>query len=188
MNCQARYEKTKELKLCFCCLAGKHAVKDCTYKAYRVKSCSRWHHRLLHRELKARQKESGMANPRQKAEANSVFCSLKSSGIRPVVPVTIQFKKKQESTLKFCYSGASLSFIDKTLAEKLTAYSVENDMNVTGFHGTNDKKCKQLTMGIRGNSKSNTHHKTISLHSSKHRRPNKDLQVSGVQTCLSPEE
>ena len=105
-----------------------------------------------------------MANPRQKAEANSVFCSLKSSGIRPVVPVTIQFKKKQESTLKFCDSGASLSFIDKTLAEKLNACSDENDMNMTGFHGTNDMKCKQLTMGIRGYFKSKTHHKTVYTH------------------------
>ena len=31
MTCQARCEKAKELKFCFCCLAGKHVVKDCTY-------------------------------------------------------------------------------------------------------------------------------------------------------------
>ena len=40
MTCQARYEKAKELKLCFCCLAEKHVVKDCTYKACGVKGCN----------------------------------------------------------------------------------------------------------------------------------------------------
>ena len=44
MTCQARYEKVKELKPCFCCLAGKHVVKDCTYKACGVKGCNRRHH------------------------------------------------------------------------------------------------------------------------------------------------
>ena len=81
MTCQARSEKTKELKLCFCCLAGKHVVKDCTYKACGVKGCSRRHHRLLHREANERPKESGVEDPQRKAEANSAFCSLKSSGI-----------------------------------------------------------------------------------------------------------
>ena len=59
MTCKARYEKAKELKICFCCLAGKHVVKDCTYRADGVKGCNRQHHRLLHREAKERQKESG---------------------------------------------------------------------------------------------------------------------------------
>ena len=63
MTCQARYEKVKELKLCFCCLAGKHAVKDCTYKACGVKGCNWRHHRLLHRETNERQKGSGPEDP-----------------------------------------------------------------------------------------------------------------------------
>ena len=113
MTCQAEYEKAKELKLCFCCLAGKHVVKDCTYKACGVKGCSRRHHRLLHREANERPKESGVEDPQRKAEANSAFGSLKSSGILPVIPVIIQVGKRQESTLALCDSGASPSFIDK---------------------------------------------------------------------------
>ena len=41
LNCQERYEKAKELKICFCCLAGKHFVKDCTYKPCGVDGCIR---------------------------------------------------------------------------------------------------------------------------------------------------
>ena len=69
MICQARYEKVKKLKLCFCCLAGKHVAKDCTYKACRVKGCNRRHPLETH----DRQKESGPEDPQQKAEANSVL-------------------------------------------------------------------------------------------------------------------
>ena len=89
MNCQARYEKAKELKLCFCCLAGKHIVKDCTYKACGVKGCIRRHHRLLHRETSGQPKENRAEDPQQREEASSAFCSLKSSGILPVIPVTV---------------------------------------------------------------------------------------------------
>ena len=99
MTCQARYEKGKELKLCYCCLAGKHVVKDCTYKACGFKGCSRLNHQLLHREGNERQKESGQDDPRERAEANSAFCSLKSSEILPVIPVIIQVGKRQEPTL-----------------------------------------------------------------------------------------
>ena len=122
MTCQARYEKANELNFCFGCLARKHVVKDFTYKACGVKSSSRRHHRLLHREANERQKESGSEDPQQKTEANSAFCLLKSRGILPVVPVIVQIGKKQESTLALCDSGASLSFINKELADKLNAH------------------------------------------------------------------
>ena len=95
MTCQARYEKVKELKLCFCCLDGKHVVKDCTYKACEVKGCNR---RRL-REANERQKGSRPEDPQQKAEANSAFCSLKSSGILPVIPVIMQVGKKTRINL-----------------------------------------------------------------------------------------
>ena len=91
MTCQARYEKAKVLKLCFCCLAGKHVVKDCTYKACGVKGCRRQLHRLLHRGANERPKESGAEDPQQ--EANSAFCTLKSTGILPVKPIIDQVGK-----------------------------------------------------------------------------------------------
>ena len=164
MTGQARYEKVKELKLCFCCLAGKHVGKDCTYKACGVKGCNRRHHRLLHREANERPKESGVEDPQQKAEANSAFCSLKSSGILPVIPVIIQIGKKQETTLALCDSGASLSFIDKELANKLNAHGEEIDLSVAGIHGTNDVKFERFTLGIRGKGMGDTHHMTVYTH------------------------
>ena len=113
------------------------------------------------RQLK---KESGPEDPQQKAEANSAFCSLKSSGILPVIPVIIQVGKKQESTLALCDSGASLSFIDKTLADKLNVHGEEIDLSVAGIHGTNEVKCERFTVGSRGKAMSDTHHLTVYTH------------------------
>ena len=123
-TCQARYEKAEGFKLQtgFCCLAGKHVVKYCTYKTCRFKCCIRWHHRLLHREANERPKDSGVDDPQQRAEVNSAFCAMKSSGILELIPVIIQLGKRQESTLTLCDSAANLSIIDKELADKLNAY------------------------------------------------------------------
>ena len=119
---------------------------------------------MLHSEVNGRPKDSGVEDPQQKAEANSAFCSLKSSGILLVIPVIIQLGKKQESTLALCDSGASLSFIDKTLADKLNAHGEEIDLGVAGIHGTNDVKCERFTVGIRGKAMSDTHHMTVYNH------------------------
>ena len=139
-------------------------MKDCTYKASRVKGCNRRHHRLLHRKANGQPKNSGVEDPQQKAEANSAFCSLKSSAILQVIPVIIQGGKKQESTLALCESGASLLFIDKTLAEKVNAHGEKIELSVTGIHGTNDVECDRFTLGIRGKTKSDTHHMTVHTH------------------------
>ena len=139
-------------------------VKDCTYKACGVKGCSRRHHRLLHHEANERPNESGMEDPQRKAEANSAFCSLKSSGILPVIPVIIQVGKRQVSTLALCDSGVSLSFIDKKLADKLNAHGEEIDLSVAGKHGTNEVKYERLTVGIRGKTRSDRHHVIVYTH------------------------
>ena len=93
---------------------------------------------------------NGRKEADRKEQPNSAFCLLKSSGILPVIPAIIQLGKRQESTLALCDSGASLSFIDKALAEKLDAHEEEIDASVAGIHGTNDVKCERLTMGSRG--------------------------------------
>ena len=130
-------------------LGWKH-VKNCTYKACGDKGCSRRHHRLLHREANQRPKESRVEDPQRTAEANSAFRSPKSIGILPVIPVIIQVGKRQESSLALCDSGASPSFKDKELADKLNAHGEEVDLSVAGIHGTNEVKCELLTVGIRG--------------------------------------
>ena len=151
MTCQGRYEKAKELKLCFCCLAGKHAVKDCTYKACGVEGCSRRHHQLLHRDANGRPKDSGLEDP----EANSAFCSLESSGSR----------KKASIDLGVVWLRSKPIVHRQDISWKLKAHGEEIDLSVAGIHGTNDVKCEQDTMAIRDKTKGDTHYMTVYTHS-----------------------
>ena len=164
MNCQERYEKAKELKLCFCCLAGKHIVKDCTYKPCGVRGCIKRHHRLLHRDTSGQFEENRSEDSQQREEASSAFCSLKSSEILPVIPVTINIGNKRLSTLALCDSGASLSFIDKTFGAKLNASGEEIDLSIAGIHGTKDVKCEIFIVGIRSKATGTKHHLTVYTH------------------------
>ena len=72
--------------------------------------------------------------------------------------------EKKESTWALCDSGASLSFIDRTLADKLNVHGEEIDQSVAGIHGTNDVKCERFTVGIRGKARTDTHHLTVYTH------------------------
>ena len=90
ITCQARYEKDEELKLGFCCLTEEHVKKDCSYRACGVKGCSTRHHHFLNCEANGRPEEKEPDDPQQKAEVNSAFCFLKSSGNLPVIPGIVQ--------------------------------------------------------------------------------------------------
>ena len=74
MDNKARYEKAKDLKLCFSCLSSKHVIEECTYKPFRVDGCHKRHYRLLHRESSKQSKNDEKKDFQQKAEATSVFC------------------------------------------------------------------------------------------------------------------
>ncbi len=109
-----RYEKVKQLKLCFSCLAGNHRIKDCKARACGVYGCQKRHNRLLHTEQKKENEAKGDKKTAAKDEATAAWCSLKASGILPVVPVTVINGDVKTMTLALCDSGASLSFIDET--------------------------------------------------------------------------
>ena len=74
---------------------------------------------------------------------------MKSSGVLPVVPVTIGSGSKTLKTFALCDSGASLSFVDKSLTKTLKMSGQPVDLNVAGIHGTSDISSKQLRVRIR---------------------------------------
>ena len=70
---------------------------------------------------------------------------MKSSGVLPVIPVTIGSGSK---TLALCYSVASLSFVDERLMKALNLTGQPVDLNVAGIHGTSDISSKRLRVKI----------------------------------------
>ena len=66
--------------------------------------------------------------------------------------------------MALCDFGASLSFKDKELADKLNAHGEEVDLSVAGIPGTNEVKSERLDVGIRGKTRNDTHLMTVYTH------------------------
>ena len=73
---------------------------------------------------------------------------MKSSGVLPVIPVTIGSGSKTLKTFALCDSGASLSFVDESLIKTLNLTGQPVDLNVAGIHGTSDISSKRLLVRI----------------------------------------
>ena len=144
MNVEERGQKAKELKLCFKCLSDAHQMRNCSGRLCDVDGCGKPHHRLLHRSYKSVEQKKNVEN----ANEVSNLSSMKSSGVLPVIPVTIGSGSKTLKTFALCDSGASLSFVDENLMKTLNLTGHLVDLNVAGIHGTSDISSKRLRVRI----------------------------------------
>ena len=144
MNVEERRQKAKEQKLCFKCLSDAHQKQNCFGRLCDVNGCGKPHHRLLHRSYKNVEQKKKVEN----VDEVSNLSSMKSSGVLPVIPVTIGSGRKTLKTLAFCDSGASLSFVDESLMKALNLTGQPVDLNVAGIHGTSDISSKRLRVKI----------------------------------------
>ena len=144
MNVEERGQKAKELKLCFKCLSDAHQMRNCSGRLCDVNGCGKPHHRLLHRPYK---NEEQMQNAENVDEVSNLS-SMRSSGVLPVIPVSIGSGSKTVKTFVLCDSGASLSFVDESLMKTLNLTGEPVDLNVAGIHGASDISSKRLRVRI----------------------------------------
>ena len=144
MNVEGRGQKAKELKLCFKCLSDAHQMRNCSGRLCDVNGCGKLHLRLLHRPYKNEEQKQNVEN----VDEVSNLLSMRSSGVLPVVPVTIGSGSKTLKTFALCDSGASLSFVDESLTKTLNLAGQPVDLNVVGIHGTSDISSKRLRVKI----------------------------------------
>ena len=144
MNVEERGQKAEELKLCFKCLSDAHQMNNCSGRLCDVNGCGKPHHRLLHRPYKNVEQKKNVEN----VEEVSNLSSMRSSGVLPVIPVTIGSGSKTLKTFALCDSGASLSFVDESLMKTLNLTGQPVDLNVAGIHGTSDISSKRLRVRI----------------------------------------
>ena len=111
MNVEDRGQKAKELKLCFKCLSDAHQMRNCSGRLCHVNGCGKPHNRLLHRSYTNEQLKEKVEN----VEEVSNLSSVRSSGVLPVIAVSIASGSKNVKTFALCDSGASLSFVDESL-------------------------------------------------------------------------
>ena len=144
MNVEERGQKAKELKLCFKCLSDAHQMRNCSGRLCDVNGCGKPHHRLLHRPYKNEDQKQNVEN----VDEVSNLSSMRSSGVLPVIPVSIGSGSKTVTTFALCDSGASLSFVDESLMKTLNLTGQPVDLNVAGIHGASDISSKRLRVGI----------------------------------------
>ena len=144
MNVEERGQKAKELKLCFKCLSDAHQMRKCSGRLCDVNGCGKPHRRLLHRSYKNVERKKNDEN----VDEVSNLSSMKSSGVLPVIPVTIGSGSKTLKTCSLCDSGASLSFVDESLMKMLNLTGQPVDLKVAGIHGTSDIRGKRLRVKI----------------------------------------
>ena len=142
MNVEERGQKAKELKLCFKCLSDAHQMRNCSGRLCDVNGCGKPHHRLLHRPYVVQKKNV------ENVDEVSNLSSMRSSGVLPVIPVSIGSGSKTVKTFALCDSGASLSFVDESLMKALNLTGQPVDLNVAGIHGTSDISSKRLQVRI----------------------------------------
>ena len=144
MNVEERGQKAKELKLCFKCLSDAHQMRNCSGRLCDVNGCGKPHHRLLHRPYKNVEQRKNVEN----VDEVSNLSSMRSSGVLPIIPVSIGSGSKTVKTFALCDSGASLSFVDESLMKTLNLTEQPVDLNVAGIHGTSDINSKRLRVKI----------------------------------------
>jgi hypothetical protein len=126
-----KYEFLKKNGICYCCLLGKHLLKDCTKKRVcGTNGCSREHHKLLHFNT-----ASSEASSSTEATVHSINSNLHST-LFQLIPVTIYSRGRQVDTWAFLDCGSSESFISRVLANDLGMSGVRNGLTMTWTDGS----------------------------------------------------
>ena len=115
MNVEERGQKAKELKVCNKCLSDTHQMRKCSGRHCDVNCCGKPHNRLLHRPYKNEEQKQNIEN----VDEVSNLSSMRSSGVLPLILVTISSGSKTLKTFALCNTGESLSFLDNSLIKGL---------------------------------------------------------------------
>ena len=143
MNVEERGQRAKVLKSCFKCLSDALQMRNCSGRFCDVNGCGKPRHRLVRRPYNVEQKKNV-----ENVDEVSNLSSMRSSGVLPVIPVTIGSGSKTQKTFALFDSGASLSFVDESLMKTLNLTGQLVGLNVAGNHGTSDISSKRHRIKI----------------------------------------
>ena len=145
MNVNDRYAAVRKQRLCYGCLGKRHAIKDCKVNACGINGCTKKHNRLLHSE---NQMDEG--NHAVNVSAATVSQSNEVTSFLQIVRVSIQSGRNRLNTYAFLDSGSTVSFVDRSVNEKLRAKGTDVTLNIAGIHGTKDLKTEIVSIKIKG--------------------------------------
>lgn len=120
-----RYNKVKELRLCFNCLNGGHSIKNCRQnKICNVDGCQRRHHALIHQTPSEAPKTT-----------TSNLTTENRGGLLQVLPVRIHGPTKWRDTYAILDTGSTNSWISQELVTDLKIIGEDTQLSVNGING-----------------------------------------------------
>ncbi|XP_055527031.1 uncharacterized protein LOC129719664 [Wyeomyia smithii] len=150
LNVEERYEKAKQIGLCFACLKKGHRTTNCK-NSTKCSKCSRRHHLMLHPEDQSSQKEEksqveatvGNASEKPKNEATVMNCVIPGDAVKPMKQVLLatalvnvfDVNGKQHRCRILLDSGAMTNFVSKQLVDMLRLKKNYVNIPVTGVNG-----------------------------------------------------
>ena len=145
LNVNDRYAAVRKQRLCYGSLGKGHAIKDCKVNACGINGCTRKHNRLLQPE---NQLDEG--NHALNVSAATISQSNEVTSFLQIVPISIQSGSKRLNTFAFLDSGSTVSFVDRSVNEKLRAKCTDVTLNIAGIRGTKDFKTEMVSIKIKG--------------------------------------
>ena len=144
-NVNDRYAAVRKQRLCYGCLGKGHAIKDCKVNACGLNGCTKKHNRLLHSE---NQMDEG--NHTVNVSAATISQSNEVTSFLQIVPVSIQSDSNRLNKYAFPDSGSTVSFVNRSVNEKLRAKGTDVTLNIAGIHGTKDLKTEMVSIKLNG--------------------------------------
>ena len=146
----------KKRHLCFCCLNFGHSSRNCRRKKKcSINGCERYHHPLLHQNIKelrsnsdadntpAKQSQSFERNwdtDATKNKSNPVLscqpaCTQSSQLLFRILPVTIYGPNRKIATFALLDEGSSITMIDNELLQELGLTGKQSQLDIQWFGG-----------------------------------------------------
>jgi hypothetical protein len=157
-NITDRWETVKRFRLCFKCLGDAHRPNSnkCRYKACGKGGCEAAHHVTLHGRSNINSKEKVIA---VKEHVSSVNHANQSQAYLKIIPVQLSGSKGSVSTYALMDEGATLSLIQKDIADEVTEPGRRETLSFEGVggHEVVDHNSSRVKIRIRGMSSRESH-------------------------------
>ncbi|XP_037931304.1 uncharacterized protein LOC119666101 [Teleopsis dalmanni] len=147
-----RWNKVKNLKVCFSCLNNGHITMNCRSKKYcGINGCKRQHHFSLHEEKKP------IASPAEIA-LNSTVLSCQTSSpahLFKILPVTLCGPKGHYTTYAILDEGSSISIVEERVAVALGLKGQLQPLTLQWFgEKVATENCRKVDLDIVGSDRS----------------------------------
>ncbi|XP_047511676.1 uncharacterized protein LOC125054051 [Pieris napi] len=149
LQSKCRWEKAKDLNLCFRCLGRRNHRHRCSYEPCGIGGCKASHHSLLHFSA------SPSETPVEPAGKSAVVAATRQKvgrALLKIVPVRLRGPKGTMTTFALLDEGSSVTLIEKKVASEIGLTGPEESFIIEGVAGarTEASSSRRVSLYING--------------------------------------